>query len=414
MSRDGTLGALRYEAETASTGWAEDTNTFATRLPILGAVDTSGLKWGKIPAGRTVQLMHEETTPLIGPQGGEISFDLMLPGHGSSMAGAGLALTALETFLGYVFGNSALSAAAGTTVSSATDADTWVTAASGTFSPKSIAFVGTLGDGRGNGQATLISTHSGTTMQTLTELDAAPASPDVVTSAALIYPQQTAATIRSLRFEWLTANQCYQMHGCYPMRWAFRGLFRGHPVISLTFGVSRWKPSAGTFPTVTSQDVHNSAPTAAGSWHFQVYGTDTRQKYSLRDFNLTWNAAVQAQSGPGGVTAYQEIITAYRRHEPGAIMIEFVVDAETVTATPTWYDRWRNESTVDYQAILSLNGAASGQRVAIAFPHLYFTEEAVRQEVRDGINREVVRMIACADTSGTNDLTRAPVIIALA
>src|SRR5678809_1060103 len=112
MSNPAALGSVTYETEAS---WGVDTTTFATlRLPIISPVDASGLAHSKVDSGRVVQYRNDGTAWILATQGGSFKTKMYLPGHGSSTSGA-TTITALETLLGYVFGNAAVSSASGTT-----------------------------------------------------------------------------------------------------------------------------------------------------------------------------------------------------------------------------------------------------------------------------------------------------------
>ena len=204
MSNPGQLGSITYEAES---GFAPDVTTFTTlRLPIIAPVDASGLVHNKLDSNRVVQYRNDGTAWILGTMGGSFKTKFYLPGHGSTTSGA-TSITALETLLGLVFGNAAVSSANGTTLTGGT-ATAPTTTASGTFSAGSLCFVGSLGDTRGGGQGYAISTHVTTTLTLLTALIGAPTNGDVLYSATTIYPSEspTSTTVTSLRFLLQTAN----------------------------------------------------------------------------------------------------------------------------------------------------------------------------------------------------------------
>jgi hypothetical protein len=90
------------------------------RIPqVQGAVDASGLVHSRLELQRTVPYLNACPGYTLGTMGGTFKTKTYLTGHGSTTAGATTA-TAYETWLGLIFGNGAVSAAAGTTFTGGT------------------------------------------------------------------------------------------------------------------------------------------------------------------------------------------------------------------------------------------------------------------------------------------------------
>ena len=267
MSNPGALGAAVYSPESSPANFGEDVTTFNTlRVPIIKPIDVSKLQHPKIDPKRVVQYRNDNTQFILGPMGGSFDTTIYLPGHGSTTAGA-TTLGLTETFLGYVLGNVAVSAAAGTTLTGGT-ATVPITTASGTFTPGALCRIGSINDARGNGQFAAIATHVTTNLTLLTAIDGAPNNGDVLYSAVNFYPSENPTTtqITGLRFLLLTANLCYEVHGCYPMSWTLSGFNPGEiPTCTITWGVSWWRYSTVTFPSVVATEQFQPAPTAGGS-----------------------------------------------------------------------------------------------------------------------------------------------------
>jgi len=310
MSRASALGAFTFEAESA---WGETTTTFTNRVAVLDTIDPSSLTHDKMPAARTVQYLQDYTHPVRGIMGGSFRTRLWLPGHGSTTAGA-ITVEELETLLGYVFGN-VTSTGSGTTATAGATATVVPTAAASGLTAGGIVFVGSLNDSGGNAQAAVVGTHAASSLTLLTALPAAPANGAVVASSFCIYPTETAAsaTVPSIRALLMTANQQYACHGCYPQSVTLEGLSPGEvPQITIEWGVSWWEPLAATFPTATTVDTHNPAPSAAGSFFIQNRGTTTRQTYDVRELKVTINLNTLAKRGPGGSNQFQAVTGAVR------------------------------------------------------------------------------------------------------
>ncbi len=394
-SNPAQLGAVEY-ADEASFG--ENVATWDARLPALGKVDVSGLVQPKIPIDILRQRMNEGTQDLRGAYGGSVSLEFMLPGLGASQSGA-VSTTDMATFLGLIVGTSASSASAGTTVSSATDGDTFVTAASGTFSPGAILRVGAITDARALGQAGVVQTHTGTAMQLLTALPGTPASPDVVYTGQMIYPNENpsnAGDITSLRLGLKTANQQYICHGCYPTSLEFSGLGPGmQPKFKVSFNVAWWEQVNATFPVATAIQTHSGMTVAGGSFFYNANGTATRATRTIRDFTLSIDMESMPLMGPGGNDNFQAIVGARRVKQTARI--NWVEDAEAA-GTDTIGSLWTTDenSITNRHALYSLN-ARNGATAAFYFPNLVPEGNRPVQFEQGGLN--VMRWSFRCDTS---------------
>lgn len=398
MSNPGALGAISYATESA---FGEDVTTFATlRLAIVTQVDVSGLQHHKQDPKRTVQYRNDGSQWILMTQGGSFKTKLYLTGHGSTTAGATTA-GLHETLLGYVFGNTTVSAANGTTCTGGTSTAP-TTTASGTFTSGSLCRIGGISDGRGNGQFLAISTHAATTLNLLTGTDVAPNNADVLYSAVNIYPSEnpTAVSVQSLRFLLQTANLCYEAHGCYPTAVTFAGLNPGElPSIEVTWGVSWWRYSTATFPSTTTAEVFQPAANAAGSVAVQPFGTATRAKLTARNFTLTYKLGIAPLMGYGGINQYQSTVGV--RRIPDVIDIKFLIDADAQTTTPA-LDALA-VGTTGQQVLLTLNPTI-GTAVGMYFPNMAVSERSL-QKIDKNINRYEFGARALCSTTTTSDLT---------
>ena len=406
MSNASQLSALEYEAESV---FGEDVTTFAThRIPVLGPVDLSGLSHDKVEPDRAVQYRNEISQSVLMCMGGTIKTKIDLAGHGATTAGTPT-IDAIETWLGLVFGN--VASAPASTTSSAGTASAWTTAASATFTAGAMCRLGVLGDGRGNGQFFPIATHVSTTLTTLVAADAAPSSADVVYGAYTVYGSETptSASVSSVRFRGLTANLRYELHGCYPMSVAFSGLNTGErPQIEITWAVSWWRYTTGTFPSAVTSNQYNPAPVAAGSFFLADFGTATRTKRTIRGFSLNFTYGVTPLEGPGGANAYQKCVGARRLSDD--IRIEWTEDADAATTTPV-LPGFATATTYKH-ACYTLSTTA-GSAVGFYFPRLAVTTVPI--QMADGnINRLKCTARAGASTTTTSDLTMSAMRLGLA
>lgn len=406
MSNPSALGAIEYEAE-ASGAFGEDITTFAThRLPIRGRVDCSGLKHDKVEPDRAVQYRNDGTQWVLMTMGGSFKTTLDLPGHGATTAGSPT-LDAIETLLGYVWGNVALSAGTSTTLTGGTVTVPTTTAAS-TFSAGSLCVIGSLGDAKGNGQMYAISTHATLNLNLLTAMDGAPANGDVLYPVTQFYPSENpttagltaAGTTPGLRFRLLTANLRYECHGCYPTAISFSGLQTGgRPQIDITWAVSWWRYSTATFPSTVASNIYNPAAVAAGSVFLNDFGTATRVKRAVRDFKLDYTLGMVALEGPGGVNAFQKCVGC--RRIPDKIKVSWIEDADAATTTPVLPGKGTAQT---YQHLLATMSTAAGSRIGFYFRRLAITNVAVQAD-NGGINRLSVEAEAHVSTTTTSDLT---------
>lgn len=401
------LGALRYTAEATFCDTAQ--TAFGTRLAIKERIDVSGLKHNRIPSGRVVQRFQEDTPHLLGPKEGEIVTELYVTGHGSSTVGSGPhSLGDLATLLGLVVGGSIMTASASTTATGGTAAVPTTAAASGLLAG-GLVFCGALGDGRGNGQASVVSAHAANSLTLLAALDAAMNNGDNIRVAENVYfvenPTNANATLPSVRFEYLSGNDHVRMWGCWPKSIQFTLSNAALPTARVTWGVSDWSFASTTFPTTTTMQTFPAAPICGGSFfkNTVVTGTPTttRQKLNVREFTLTITLNNLPQTGPGG-GQYQQIIGV--RRGPATIDFEYVVDADTTTATPTEVTNFEDDSQQIHHVLYTMS-AADSKAVAIYMPSCIYIGEKPVQYDMSGLNCRRVRMRAKTGNSTASEVT---------
>lgn len=398
MSYASELGAVLYEAESS---WGEDVATFAThRIPVLEAVDASGLRHDWIDPARVVQYLQDGTAWIRGTQEGSFRMKIHATGHGSETSGA-LTVDAIETFLSYVFGKITASADSGTTASGGT-ATALTTAASATFAAGGLFRLGTLGDARGNGQAGVVSSHVGTTLTSLTAFSAAPSGTDVVYTGENLYLPESASDASTactgLRFALLTANHQYECHGCWPISVTLGGTNTGEtPYWEIEWGVSWWEYSAAqTFPSAVTSNQYAPAPNAAGSMFINDVGTATRATRTYRSLSLGITLGVVPLRGPGGVNQYQTVVGC--RRVPSDIRVTWTEDADAATATPTL------DYTTAKHMLVTLSPVA-GSSLSFYFPNLRPVGARPVQVAQDRVNRITREMKACTGGTTTSELT---------
>lgn len=398
MANPGLLSEINWEIESV---FAEDVDTVATqKAPIAAVVDVSGMLQKKIDVGYVHPYRNEGSEWTLGTF--EPTFKVRIPmaGHGSTTAGA-VSKTTTETFHGYQFGNSAVCAASGTTLTGGT-ANIPTTTASGTFSAGALAFIGALGDTDGEGQAYAIATHSGTNLTLLTDLQGAPQNGAVLYSGTMIYPSEspTSTTIQSLRMQLATANMQYLVHGCYPTAVAFTGFNPGDvPYVEYTFAGAWYEYKASTFPSSNSGDTSLPAATAAGSLFCNTVGTTTNARRTYRNLTIEYTLGVATLRGPGGVNAYQDIVGCRRTRD--TCKWTWTEDADAATTTPTLPGF--GTSTNKKHLLLTLS-TADGSRNAFYSPRAIVSNVAA-QRIDDDINRFTIECMTQTGLTSTNDLT---------
>lgn len=411
MSNSSEHGDLEYEAETSAALWAEAVTTFAThRIPHIGPLDMSGLVHAKEEPGHIEHFRGAGGQWVLMGQGGSFKTKLDLCGHGATTVGSPT-LDAIETFLGIPFGTVALSASASTTLTGGTAAVP-TTTASGTFSAGGLCVVGSLGDGDGDGQMYGIATHSTTTLTLLHALRGAPVNGAVLAPVAQMYlpSNPTLSTIIGTRFQALSNNMQYRLHGCYPSALSFTGLSANErPQVEITWGVSRWTETAsGTYPSAVTMNRYNPGVVAAGSLHVNTVGTATRNEIVCPSFQIDVDLGIQPIMGPGGVGQYQSTIAARRLND--SVKITFTADADSTTATPV-LPGWGRDTTS--RTVMYTLSTAAGSRVGFKFPKV--CSSTVPVQIGDNsINRFRFEGMAYTGDTTTNDLTRSRMVMGFA
>ena len=402
-SRPSNLGAASYETESS---WAEATDTWGTRLQVLGEPVVPSDIQQRIAEPFTQQYAHETKMGVRGPWQGQFTIELALTGHGGTTAGA-LTATDLYTLLVNFFGNGSATQA-GTTVDTSPTSASQFALVGGTVVERQLVRVGALGDGRCEGQFGAVLTPATTTF--LTAFPATPNAGDVVYATLGVYPDELPASMvapTSTRWLLQTANGQWSAKGCYPVSASFSGLNVGEqPRVSLTYGVSRWAEANETFPDATATDAKAGSIVAAGSCFLQDSATVTRQTLALRNWNLSIDMGVQPLMGPGGIDAYQTIIGAVRTKCRASL--DLTIDAEA-SGTNTLNDIYTG--TALQHCLMSLNvgdGTALGFYFKNCRPTNYVT-----QETGDGLNRRTLSLEAGSGPNTSDDNTLANWLLAM-
>ena len=406
---DATLQTLAFEIESS---WAEDVDTMTHGVQLCAPVEFSGITHEMLAPERVTSSRLDGTKGIPGPfSNATISFSCYLTGHGSATTGA-VTVNSLGTLLGYTLGASAAASSSGTTLTGGT-VTVPTTTSSGTYSAGALCFIGALGDGDGEGQAYLISGHSTTSLTLLNDMAGAPANGAVLYNPALAYPAASACSMTGVRMRAQSADMQYILPGGFPTAFGITGTGPGEVVkLNFTYQFSWVEPVAATFPTTPTADAFSPSPnTADGSYHLSTVGTSTRSLISPRAFSIDYQLATMPVTGGNGVNAYQTITGATRGRDK--IFCNLVVDALGADATPLYWDEWLTNPYK--QLIATLNSKLTTyQATAIALRNMVYAGPRPSQIATNGRNTIPLRFECLGSGTTTNDLTRAPLLIAMA
>lgn len=416
--RDYSKGAIVYQAETVY-GEAGAV-TPAWRIPHLGELSVGGLKQAKLDPGRLVQYANECPRYILGPQEVAFTTRTYLPGRGSTADGSN---SSLGTLLSYVIGiitrtgnaDSAFAAGWNTTTGDIDLAD-------GSLADGGVFWAGALGDGRGNGQPSVVATHASATVTAAVALQAAPADNDVFYVAENLHPPESpdhaAQAVTGIRVGLYTADQQYVAHGCFAQTIRLTGTGPNEQaVLEIDWGGSWFEEVDVTFPVSTATDEFEPLPNAAGSLFLQKKGTASRGaappvesgERTYRQLSVEIALGVVPQPGPGAVSLYARYADAPRR--TGCVMTMTIVEDTESEATTESELRAMFEEDTSYHLMLGLT-VGDNQRLAIRGPNVEFIDALERVNV-NGISGMQYRLRFCTDTSAATELGKAAFIIAL-
>jgi hypothetical protein len=415
VSQSNQLFALEYEPEGS---WAENVAMTPThRIPVLGPI-TPDFTQDMVEPERAVQQLQGGTAPILGPKSGSFRFSIWATGHGSPTSGA-ITLDAMETLVGYGFGNPSLgeplsaptrSAASGTTAAGGSTTTNVVTAASGTFARGSLCRLGAAGDARGGGKFYAINNHTGTSLLLRHATQGALNAADVVHAAVNFYfPETIAGTaVKGLRFRFLSGDKKYIARGCWIQSVALTSTnVSERPRWEFEVGVSEWDTTdTGSFPSAVASNQHNPAPVCGGAIQVQDAGVTTRNERNARDFTLTIETGIQPLRGHGGVWPYQTFVGAVRT--PSKIRASWIETAGD--GHDTWEAKYLAGTAQSLTASLSIN---AGSALGVHIQQLRLDKRPI-QIVNDNVNSVQLEGYACAGDDLATELSQAAAVIAYA
>jgi hypothetical protein len=394
-----------YEVESMPGGiLGENVSTVATyKLNLRAPVDCSGIEQKKIAMEQTSAYRGDPGDWILGTFEPTWKTKLAIPGHGSVTTGA-VTITAFETLLGIIFGNSAM-IATGSTLTGTGTATAPTTTDSGTLLPGQLVFIGSLGDGKGEGQCYPVVTHATTTLTLGIDLQATPGAGNVRYAGAMVYPHSDATTsnITGIRMAIASANCQYLMHGSFPTAVSISGLNPGEvPMLEVTWKAAWFEYKNSTFPTAVASDSFNPAATAAGSFVVNTIATGTNSattRRAYRDLTIDIDIGTIECRGPGGFNAYQDIVGAKRGQD--SCKVTWAEYAEATTTTPALPGF--GTATSRKHAALTLS-TADGSRVGFYFPSLRVMNVPRLIDI-NGINGYRIECMAGVGPTATSALT---------
>jgi hypothetical protein len=406
-SKSSALGALLYEDET---NFGEDTDTTSIRLRPIGMVDFQP-SFPSQEVDILRQYPHEGVAPTRMPMGGSFSFTQNLTGLGATAASTAPA-SALVTLLGKVFGQTTTGLSTGTTASAGTSSIT--TAAASGITRGGPVHIGAKGDGRGDGQWVVGTTHTSNTYTSLVALPAAASGTDTVFCSRVIYESSTPGTyetITSARFRFQSAQQQYLAHGCYPTAAEFSLSPGAVPTVRLTYAIAWWELDNETFPDATAVQDYGAAPIAGGSLFMNAVGTATRVTYPARSVSFSVALNNMGEPGVGGYDEHQLIQGCSRG--PSKALFEITLDS-LAAGTNTYGDLFdtSENARVNRHVMYSMS-VVDGRALCLYLPNLALTEHPIQTD-DGGLLRQPLRFRADRGTDTTSDLSSSPWRIAFA
>lgn len=405
MSNPSSVMEAYYEVESMPGGvLGENVSTVATyKLGLREPVDCSGIEQKKIAMNQVSAYRGDPGDWILGTFEPTWKTKLAIPGHGSATTGA-VTVTAFETLLGIVFGNVGM-IATGSTLTGAGTANAPTTTDSGTLSPGQLVFIGSLGDGKGEGQCYPVVTHSATTLTLGVDLQSTPGAGNVRYAGAMIYPHSDAtnSNITGIRMAIASANCQYLMHGAFPTAVSISGFNFGEPpMIEITWKAAWFEFKNSTFPTAVTGDSFNPATTAAGSFVVNTVGTSTNSsttRRAYRDMTVDIDLGTVECRGPGGFNAYQDIINAKRGQDSCKVTWSEYAEATTTTPALPGFGTATNRK----HAALTLS-TSDGSRVGFYWPSLRVMN-VPRLVSINGINGYRIECMAGVGATTTSPLT---------
>lgn len=384
------------ESSFAENASAPGSNTYANRM----AVTSMSLSVDQAREGdASIQSRQNESRPgYLMPRTASLEFTTYLYGHNTSPTG-NLVATQLYTLLkDGLGGGSAL--ADGGAASAATANGATITSLDTTWLRGAIYRVGSSGDGKGGGQATVVASVAANVATMLTELAGTPVATDVVYGGLVVYPQETAGTTKRFLVGWTASGAQYHVMGCQLESITINLPIGGIPTITLRYRGAYWDRSTVTVPTANTLETCNAAPIAGGSIFLNTVGTATRAVISPASMSLSINMGLADKMGPSAGQATYQVINGYERTKCQA---SFSYTVPWV-ADPIGYDTDGGD-TVHKHVLATLN-PSPGRSVAFYLPRAYPISPKPVVSESGGLLYQTVTLQGREGTDTTTELTK--------
>jgi hypothetical protein len=402
---------IRYSPESSLAENAESpgSNTFTTHIPALECTVTLGHERIRDLGYRT--RMNDENLSNLGVRTAQIEFTTYTIGHLTTTAGA-LVQTWFQDLLSDGLGGGNV-AAEGTTLSGSTTASSFTLTATTGWAAGAIGWMGTKGDGKGDGQAFVVGS-VGPPTTSLVALPGTPASSDVVWAGQqAFHDESTAASLGTKRFlvaypSSPTAGQQFQILGCQLAGVKFTiPLDGGLPTTRWSYIGTYWAENTETIPSAVAQSSHFTAPAAGGSVTIQNVGTATRTTAVPAEIELDIDLGLAPQIGTGGAGTYQNIVGWQRTKCQPMLRLR-------VPWTADWAAHWRtaNQSLTTKHILVNAN-TVNGRRFAFHLRDCVPVGNTPIYPVEQNEQRYLDLTFAGRDGTVTStELTRAAVVVA--
>ena len=410
------LGFLGYQEETST--FAQAVSTHDKVLQVRDAtLDTSGILQEMVPRGGVYGRPNQGDFHIPGPhQGATLTFTMDLYGHHTATTAGALTQTPLARLFGHAVGN-ADADAVGAQLDGTSDFDT-LDSSGATLTVGDIVRVGTLGDGRAEGQGTVL-VSSSNPYGTGVDLPAAPTDgTDNIYAMQMIYPEDTTTNAHltsdgssnnnTLRFVVATGAQQWVLRGCACTSFKINGLNTGEvPSVTFTFAAAWWTDIDVTFPSAIAAADGAPGVCAGGSFYYNTTGTGTRVTDSIRNFDLTVNHEMFPVLGQGGANPNQVIVGWVRGKSMPTIT--FDVEAQDATTSPTWSNIWNTDpNSLSFREFLYTAIPHDQRGVALYLPKCRPVGQRPTQQDLEGLSYVTVQFEGVEGPTTTNAKTRSP------
>lgn len=350
------------------------------------------------------------------PRGpGQFSFDMWSCGAGADTATGALAHTAQTRLLSHGLGGEDLTQVGGVAGASATAGS--MPNRTGTGLRGGICRVGQAGDGRCEGQATVM---GNPTTDLLTELPDVPDAADVIRAAIMLYPKATlGATKRFLCAFAGTTGMQFLFTGCQLAILGIR-IREGEPTrYTFTYNYAYWREFTVATPSGATMEDCDAQNCSGGSWLLQNVGTGTRPtnaENEIAELDITLNLGLAAK--PGVTPGLKDcIVGGWVRTKPpgqpaGTLRLVHPYDADLLAS---WDKDGSDSDAFHFLATLNVGGgtaATEGRSDAIYVPNMFRSGPRMPPFELNGLQYQESMFDLTDGPDNTNELTESFIRIA--